>query len=43
MALIYAKLIKLGLKEFKNIPEQIKEEVKEVLIKAKREDLIKED
>jgi hypothetical protein len=40
MALVYANLIKKGLKTFTDVPEKIKEQVKQVLINLDCGDLV---
>lgn len=42
MAIIYATLIVKGKKEFSEVPEKIKEQVRQVLIDLECEDLIGE-
>ena len=42
MAVIYATLIVKGKKEFADVPDRIKEQVKQVLIDLECEDLITE-
>ena len=42
LAKLYAKAVIEGKRTFKNIPEILKPDVREILIKEKREDLITE-